>query len=86
MLVVEVANVTLRRDRTIKQRVYAAAGIPTYWIVNLIDRRVEVFSGPATAAGTTAYAEVQNFAPGEAVPLKIDGRELARIPVADLLP
>ena len=35
-LVIEVAEATLPQDRTIKKRVYAAAGIPVYWIINLL--------------------------------------------------
>jgi Uma2 family endonuclease len=42
-LVVEVANSTLHRDRTTKKRLYAEAGIPVFWIVNLLDRQVEVY-------------------------------------------
>jgi Uma2 family endonuclease len=41
-LVVEVADTTLQRNRGVKLRLYAAAGIPTYWIVNQSERRIEV--------------------------------------------
>jgi Uma2 family endonuclease len=44
-LIVEVADSSLREDRQLV-RVYGAAGVPVYWIVNLVDRRVEVYSGP----------------------------------------
>src|SRR5262245_56988897 len=37
-LAIEVADNSLRRDRTVKKRIYAAARIPSYWIINLIDR------------------------------------------------
>ncbi len=45
-LVIEVADTSLERDRTVKQRLYAQAGIPAYWIVNLAARELEMFSDP----------------------------------------
>src|SRR5207244_3112541 len=45
-LMVEVADSSLELDRTTKQRIYARAKIPVYWIVNLIDRQVEVYTHP----------------------------------------
>ncbi len=50
-LVIEVADTSLAYDRTQKARAYASSGIPEYWIVNLIDRRVEVLTAPNPAAG-----------------------------------
>jgi len=41
-----VADSTLEFDRTIKRDLYADAGIPEYWIVNLSDRCLEVFRSP----------------------------------------
>jgi hypothetical protein len=49
--VIEVAGTSLDRDRTVKQRIYAAAGIPQYVIANLIDSRLEVFERPDTVKG-----------------------------------
>ena len=45
-LVVEVADTSLERGRGLKKRIYARAQIAVYWIVNLIDRQVEVFTEP----------------------------------------
>lgn len=45
-LVIEVSDATLERDRTIKQRIYARAGIPIYWILNLRDRQLEIYTEP----------------------------------------
>lgn len=47
LLVVEVADATLERDRGLKKRLYAAAGIANYWILNLVDRQLECYSEPA---------------------------------------
>ena len=49
-LFVEVAESSYRDDRRVKWRKYAAAGIPVYWIVNLNERRVEVFTEPQARA------------------------------------
>lgn len=51
VLVVEVADTTLAFDRTTKAALYARAGIPEYWIVNLADRVLEVHRQPAPMAG-----------------------------------
>jgi Uma2 family endonuclease len=45
-LVVEVADATLQRERSLKKRLYAAAGIPVYWIANLAEGRFEVYADP----------------------------------------
>ena len=51
-LVIEVADNTLDTDRRVKSVLYALAGIPEYWIINLKQRQVEVYLKPDTAAGT----------------------------------
>jgi len=45
-LVVEVADSSLERDRTVKLGICAEALVPVYWVVNLVDRCVEVNSDP----------------------------------------
>ena len=83
-LVVEVADSSLDYDRTKKLALYAAAGIPVYWIVNLIDRVVEVHTDPERAAGQ--YGGHVDYGPGQAVPVIIIGQIVGTIAVADLLP
>src|SRR5262245_57943252 len=51
LAIFEVADSSLNFDRTTKQRIYATAGIPTYWIVNLVDNQIEVYAQPAPAEG-----------------------------------
>jgi Uma2 family endonuclease len=46
ILLVEVADSTLNFDRNTKAPIYAAAGIIEYWIINLIDSRLEIYSQP----------------------------------------
>ena len=83
-LVVEVADSSLEYDRNKKLALYAAAGIPVYWIVNLIDRVVEVYTGPDPAAGR--YGNHALYPDGQTVPVEIDGQVIGKIAVADLLP
>jgi Uma2 family endonuclease len=47
VLVVEIADSSLILDREHKGSLYARAGIADYWIVNLVDRQVEVYRRPA---------------------------------------
>jgi Uma2 family endonuclease len=81
-LIVEVSQSTLTRDREEKQPVYARGGIPIYWIINLVDHRVEVYTNP----GRDGYRSRQDFAPGQDVPVQIDGVEVGRVAVTSLLP
>lgn len=85
-LIVEVANTSLLRDQRDKARIYARANVVCYWIVNLEDRRIEVHTQPSGPGDAPAYTNVQNYAPGDVVPLVLDGNTVATIPVADLLP
>lgn len=85
-VVIEVADSSLRFDRVVKLAAYARAGIPVYWVVNLIDARVEVYADPDPAADPSAYRTRTDYAPGQSVPLTLDGQLVASIPVADLLP
>ncbi len=85
-LVVEVANTSLLRDQRDKSRIYARAGIVCYWVVNLEDRRIEVYTEPSGECENPSYASVLNYNAGDAVPLVIAGNTIATIPVSDLLP
>jgi Uma2 family endonuclease len=81
-LIVEVAETSLDRDRGAKRRAYARGGIPWCWIVNLLDRQIEVYSGP----GPDDYQSCQIYKPGESIPVVIDNSVAGQIPVADILP
>jgi Uma2 family endonuclease len=85
-LLIEIADSSLLRDQRDKTRIYARAGIPIYWIVNLVDRRIEVYTQPSGPAAVPAYGSFQTYQPGDAIPLVLDGTTVATIPVADLLP
>ncbi len=85
-LLVEVADASLNRDRGWKKRIYATAGIPVYWIVNLVDRQIEVFTGPSGPDDRPDYETREIFSAGHEVPVVLDGREVGRIAVRELLP
>lgn len=63
ILVIEVTAEPLRRDRRLKAAVYARAGIPEYWVVNLEARAVEAFAEPERATGT--YRRTRTYAPAD---------------------
>lgn len=85
-LVVEVADTSLTRDRVDKARIYARAGLPTYWLVDLVNRRVEVFTAPSGPAAVPGYGSLAVYAGSEPVPLMLAGVAVASFPAADLLP
>src|SRR5262249_1357600 len=72
-LLLEAADSSLLRDQRDKTRIYARAGIPHYWIVNLVDRRIEVYTQPSGPTPVPAYGSSQIYQPGDAVPLILDG-------------
>ncbi|MFI5379109.1 MAG: Uma2 family endonuclease [Tepidisphaerales bacterium] len=85
-LVIEVADTTLDRDRGIKLRSYARAGIHTYWIVNLPDQCIEVYTRPESSADNPRYDSREVLAKGKVVDLVLGGRPVAGILVSDVLP
>jgi Uma2 family endonuclease len=87
VLVVEVAATSLVLDRDHKGSLYARARLQDYWIVNLVDRVLEVYRQPtpdAAAAFGWRYASGQTLGPEASLaPLAAPA---ARVAVADLLP
>jgi len=84
--VMEVADTSLDQDRGTKKRIYAEAGIVIYWIVNLVDRHVEVYTDPTGPADVPDYRHRRDYDPAEEIPLVLDGAEAGRLPVHELLP
>ncbi len=85
-LVIEVADSSLDFDQVDKARAFARDRIPVYWIVNLPDRRVEVYTEPTGPGDEPRYPTVRHFPAGTAVPVELDGQVVASIPVDELLP
>lgn len=83
---IEVSDSTLAFDRRDKGRIYARAGIPVYWIINIPERQIEVYTNPDPAANPPAYTTRTDYIISDAVPVVLDGGTVATIPVADLIP
>jgi Uma2 family endonuclease len=60
LLVIEVADTTVVKDRAVKIPLYARAGIPEAWLVNIPEEQVEIYSDPADGA----YRRAEVFARG----------------------
>ncbi|WP_165220114.1 Uma2 family endonuclease [Aquisphaera insulae] len=75
-LIVEVADSSLRRDRR-RSRLFVDGGVPECWVLNLVQRRLEVFrpGNDPVIIGADGAAD-----------LVVAGAIIARIVVADLLP
>ena len=77
----EVADRTLSEDRKFAH-LYAAEGIPVYWIVNIPDRRIEVYAGPSAEG----YAVCTLVGPDDELPVVVDGREVGWLRGRKLMP
>jgi Uma2 family endonuclease len=87
LLVVEVSDTTLSFDRQRKASLYAAAGIPEYWILNLVHRQLEVHREPDPMPDTTygfGYRTRTIVLAGGVV--AVPGRSDTHLAIADLLP
>ena len=87
VLVVEVADSSLNLDTTTKAELYATAGVPDYWVIDLENRTLLVFRDPEplpSGLGATAYRTRQSFGPIDTVaPM---ANPAVAVKVADLLP
>lgn len=87
VLIVEVAETSLLMDTTESAELYATAGVPEYWVLDLEHRQLIVFRDPQplpTGLGATAYKTHLTFEPTDRVaPL---AAPLAAVLVGDLLP
>jgi Uma2 family endonuclease len=87
ILVIEVSHRTYRRDTGSKLRMYARAGMEDYWVVNLKDRRVEVYRDPTNPTGSEAgwhYGSVTHLVPGQSISML--KRPSVSFPVTAIIP
>ena len=54
--------------------------------MNIPNNRIDVYTGPTDPTETPTYTERRSYGPGEMVPVVLDGREVGRIAVGDVLP
>jgi Uma2 family endonuclease len=81
-LVVEVSDATVRHDATKKRDLYARAGVPEYWVLDLNGRRLIVHRGLNEEKGQ--YASIRSYQEGEAVAIDFGAGQ--SIAVSALLP
>ena len=81
-LVIEVADSSVGSDRSTKQRLYATAGIPQYWLVNLSESQVEVYEQPDSTSGK--YAQQTILKPNQMLAWNLSATQRLEIRVSDL--
>lgn len=86
-LIVEIADSSVAYDRTVKQSLYASVWISEYWILNLVDRQLEVYRQPIVDSDAKygfRYGVSEIYQPGQTVrPLAVSETVIA---VSDILP
>lgn len=85
-MLIEVADTSVDQDRVMKRRVYARAEIAVYWIINLSERHVEVYTKPSGATQEPTYGQRQDYPAGAQIPVVLGGHQVGSLAVADLLP
>jgi Uma2 family endonuclease len=85
VLVIEVADSSLALDRGAKLRAYARNRVPIYWIVNILEKHIEVYCQPRPGR-TPGYQKREDFGRGLKVPVVLNGTTVGEIAVNELLP
>jgi Uma2 family endonuclease len=85
VLVVEVSDANLGFDRGVKLALYAGSKITQYWIINVNEHRIEVYTQPRGGKNPT-YRQQDTYGPDDSVPVVVGGKTLGTIAVKDLLP
>lgn len=84
LCVIEVADASLKHDRTVKLRTYADAGIAQYVILNLRDRAAEVYSQPMS--GRHRYGQSVTLSGSQKLTLPAPRGRVLTIPIKRLFP
>jgi Uma2 family endonuclease len=84
-LLIEVALSSLEEDREVKGPLYARAKMPIYWIVNLQDRQIEVYTQPR-GGKSPSYKLRQDYHMDASLPLVLGTQVIAHLPVRELIP
>jgi len=80
-VLMEVGDSTVLNDRRYKGTLYARENIVAYWLINLVDRKVEVYTDPQAGQ----YRSKVEYLENETVPLILDGVKIAEFPVSELI-
>jgi Uma2 family endonuclease len=84
-MVSEISDTTLDRDRGIKKRIYARENIPIYWIVNLVDMAIEVYTNPTGKSKNPTYRSRKDYGVKDKVSVIIDGKQVGSVVLERLL-
>jgi Uma2 family endonuclease len=79
--VIEISDASLGKDHGDQRINFGRAGIPVCWIVNLVERQIEVYSSPQP----DGYAVRTVYGPGDYVAVVLDGAIVGQIAVAEVL-
>lgn len=85
LLIIELADSSLKQDQTTKYEIYAEAGVEVYWIVNLQQKVVEVFSQPSGPQAKPEYCQYETFSQRDIIPIILAGKTLARVAASEFL-
>jgi Uma2 family endonuclease len=85
-LVIEVSDSILRQDHITKQRIYAAGGIPIYWLINLTTQTLESYTQPSGACIDARFEQRTDYTRGDNIMPILDGKEIATFKLSDALP
>ena len=83
-IVIEIADTTIYEDRSSQLQIYAESMLPEYWIVNIPEHHIEVYTQPARKSAN--YRRRKDYSVEDAVPIRIDGVVLGSFLVRDILP
>jgi Uma2 family endonuclease len=73
VLLVEVSDTTYDRDRGVRLRKNAQTGVPLYWVVNILERRVEVYTNPGVGPdNASSYLNRTDYGLGSVIPLRVN--------------
>lgn len=84
-VLIEISSSSLMINRLDKGRIYSQDLIPVYWVVNVLDRKIEVYSEPSGPCESPAYAKCEEYPVGAVVPVVLDGATVGAIAVADVM-
>jgi len=86
LVVFEVADSSLEFDRTTKLALYAAAGIATYVIINLVNKTAEVYTKPNVALNIASYATKVVLTRRQTLSLSLAKKKTFKIQLSKLIP
>lgn len=82
-LLVEVAVTSLPKDLGSRVEVFARAGIPVYWVADVLGRRIVRHREPTVVDGVGRYTDIREYQHEDEIEVVFDGRECGRIPLAE---